>query len=296
MRCYLGIALSLFITANALAQKPDSSFIVHYPQKYSVTCFVANDYIELREGTTAYMPNNPLTVGVGFAIQHTIVSVRAGIGLFNFRGKEYGKTKALDLQLHHYGNAFIADLFLQQYKGYFTDEDKLVLHPNTLVRQIGAEGTYIVNHSKFSAKAAFLQSDRQLQSAGSFVASGGLYYYKVLPGIDPVSRKQRSIDNLQLGASTGYAYTWVINQHLLLSGMATAGVNVGAEPSHLGNLSLYPTALGRAAASYNRNSWSVAFLVLIHNKTIPAFRNTNVNLTAVNMQVSFVKRFGHMKK
>ena len=46
---------------------------------------------------------------------------------------------------------------------------------NLALRQTGIEYTHIYNHRRFSARAAFEQSELQIRSAGSFLLGGGIY-------------------------------------------------------------------------------------------------------------------------
>lgn len=53
-------------------------------------------------------------------------------------------------------NHFIVDLFYQNFKGYYQQQgQEITRYPELSVRQIGAEGSYLFNGNKFSAKAAF---------------------------------------------------------------------------------------------------------------------------------------------
>ena len=61
----------------------------------------------------------------------------------------------------------------------------------------------------------------------------------------PVS-DQNQINNQQFGGSLDYAYSWPINERGLMSGIATAGVNVGNETEL--KIKAQPTAFARGYA------------------------------------------------
>lgn len=284
----------LFAVCSGFAQRVDSLYIAPYPQKMSISPFVANNTLLVSNNDVEYSPNNPITVGVGFSIKNTVVNARLSYGVADLLGKEYGKTKVVDFQLHNYGRKFIIDVFIQNYKGFYNeDKQNITLYPDMAVRQIGAEGTYLFNGGQFSAKAAFQHSEKQLQSAGSFAIGAGLYNYRMHLGEILPDFGDEYVDNIQFGANAGYAYSWVVNKYWLLSGMITAGANVGNNPDNLKNIKLnvYPTAFARGAAAYSKNDWSVAFSMLIQNKLVYATKGNEFSVASLGMQFMYVKRF-----
>jgi hypothetical protein len=294
--CYIFILI--VITTNSFGQKIDTAYVATYAQKMMVTAFLSNNTIELLENKKYYKPNNPLNVGVGFLLRNTALNVRFQYGLIPIRSKEFGKTRSIDIQAHRYGRRFLLDLFFQKYKGFYEEKEAIALHPDISVRQIGAEGTYLFNGKKFSAKAAFEQSEKQLRSVGSFLLGGGIYWYKIAQGKDLSASDNTPIHNLQLGMNAGYAYSWVINDRWLMSGMATGGINFGNNPDLLkeGKIEAYPTAFARGSASYHKSDWAASFLFLINNKSVRSSLGNPLHLTSVNMQVSYVKNFNSFFK
>jgi len=277
----------------------DTLFVAQYPQKMTASVYVANNSLLLGSDTKDYEPNSPLTVGVGFSIKNTVVSARLGYAVADLQGKEYGRTKVLDFQLHNYGRNFIADVFVQNYKGFYTEKRKTITrYPDISIRQIGAEGTYLFNGKEFSAKAAFQQSEKQLQSAGSFAIGGGVYVYHLHLGDELPSLNEKYLDNIQVGVNGGYAYSWVVNSNWLLSGMATLGLNVGNDPESLKDVKLkvYPGVFSRIAASYNKLGYSVAFSMLIQNKLLYSGQGDTFTVTSLGMQLAFIKRFDGFKR
>ena len=301
--CYCGIViLASFLSISSFAQAGiDTTYIKPRQHKILARTFISNNAIEVYGNSKYYKPNNPLNVGVGLSIKNTILNARMAYGLIALRDKEkFGKSHVLDIQVHRYSRRMVMDVFVQRYKGFFHHiprERKIELNPSLSVMQIGAESAYLFNGNKFSARAAFEQSEQQLISAGSFTLGGGAYYYKMNLG-DSVPVESRIVNNLQLGFNGGYAYSVVVGKHWLLSGMATAGVNFGNEPALVkkGKINIYPTALTRMAASYQQPLWATALLVLVHNKSIYPFESKKLNLTSVNLELSYVRRLNHFFK
>jgi hypothetical protein len=271
----------------------DTTYIKTYDQKMLIRGIVSSNSIEIEDDNKHYKPNNPLNIGLGFALKNTALNFRSDFGLVQAGGKKRGKTKAVDFQVHHYGRHFLLDLFYQNYKGYYREDKEIELYPELAAQEIGAEGSYLFNGNKFSVKAAFDQSEKQLKSVGSFVLGGGIYMYKLNLEKELLVSGSSHLNNFQLGMNAGYAYSWVINDRWLMAGSATAGINLGNEPELLknGKIQVYPTAFARGSAAYHKSDWAASFLLLIHNKSVYPIQGNTLNLTSLNMEISYVKHF-----
>lgn len=293
---YRFLLVTTGLLRGAAAQKADTAYVAAYPWHRMLTVFVADNSIQVQRGNNRYMPNNRMNVGVGYLVHNTVINLRAGVGLIPLRGKQYGSTQSLDLQAHRYGRKIVLDVFYQRYKGYYEQlkNREIVLHPDVFVKQVGMEAAYLFNSKKFSAKAAFEQSEVQKRSAGSWVMGGGIYYYRIGDDKNVLNQTARErVSNLQLGLNGGYAYSWVAGTHWLLTGMGTAGMHVGNEPGLLrkGKLQVYPTALGRFAVSYHRAAWGMSLLSLVQNNVVYPEKDNKLMLSAVNLQASYVRHF-----
>lgn len=295
------ICLLFLFSVLVVKAQVDSSYIKIYPQKIRIMGYVSSSFIQITDDNgNNYTPNNRLTAGIGFAIKNTIFSFQPGSGLIPLKdNKKYGKSKTMDFQIHNYGRKMILDLFLQNYKGFYKEnnsEEFATIFPKMSVLHIGTEATYLFNNNKFSSKAAFDLNEIQVQSAGSWLLGGGAYFYK-LKGIENGS--SNSIDefnNLQLGINGGYAYSWKVDKYWLLSGMVKGGANFGNTPKAIskGNLEVYPTAFGRLAGNYQKNDWGLSMIVIIGNKSVYPIQIDRLTLTTISMQLSFVKHLDNL--
>lgn len=288
------VLIALIMAPDCFGQLAvDTAYIEQYPQKMMVKAFLTRNSIEISHNEKDYSPNNPMRVGLGFSIKNTVVNLSSSFGILPAQ-KGYGKTKSVDFQIHNYGRKFLIDLFYQKYKGFYNDVKDVTLFPETSAQQIGGEVTYVFNHDKFSTKAALEQTEKQLQSAGSWLVGGGAYHYK-LRLEDAFGANRNSVNNFQLGVNGGYGYSWVINEHWLLSGMATAGINAGNEVDVLedGKVKLYPTAFARGSAGYRKNDWGIGMSFLVNNKLV-YYTSDSFSLTSVNLQITYVKHFDWM--
>lgn len=253
---------------------------------------------ETNGDTKKFMPNTPMSLGFGISIKNTIIDLSYGQGLSFLKDGDKGKTKALDFQVHNYGRKFIIDLFIQKYHGFYSTDDvgkNLQLHPDLKIQQYGAFGQYVFNNKKFSYKAAFVQNERQLKSAGSFLLGGGVYFSKIGSDSSFVHQSKNSLRNFQFGVSGGYAYTWAISQRWFTSGSVTIGANVGTERiNDFGKqkIEVYPTFFPRIALGYNKERWSLG-LSYINNAIFSSFSDTNesnIGLSSGNFQIGGIWR------
>lgn len=300
MKTLLRIVLLLFVTSYCSAQI-DSAYIRPYNHKLMLLGYAVKDMLflsfETPEQELTYMPNNPVELGLGVAINNTVLCVAYGYGFDFMRDKELGKTKSFDFQLHDYGRKFVFDLFVQRYKGFYMEDEKAkkeyVLCPDLRVRQYGANGQYIFNNKRFSYKAAFNQSEKQLRSAGSFLIGAGIYHSKIQSDSSFVYNNRRTLENFQFGISGGYVYTWVLGKRWHITLATTVGISFGCETfSRFGKdrLEISPTVLPRFAAAYNHDNWALS-LSFVANVNFPAFKDEEtLGLFGGNFQMTYSRR------
>lgn len=277
----------------------DSSYIRHYPQKITIYPYLSKNLlimkVESLEGEKSYMPNNPPNIGLGVAIKNTIIDLSYGYGVDCLRNSDKGKTTSFDFQLHSYGQKISVDLFVQKYHGFYTDEEgEIELYPGLKVYQYGIYGQYIFNNKRFSYKAAFNQSEKQLRSAGSFLVGFGAYKTDITSDDNSfVYNEKHSLHNFQFGVSGGYAYTWVVGRFWTISASGTAGLNVGCEKlEDFGKqgLDVYPTVFPRVSVAYNREAWALG-LAYVGNEVFPSVsKGSSISLISGVVQLTFTKR------
>lgn len=292
---FLFLALACCCSAQV-----DSLYIRGYNHKLMLMGFAVKDILFLSVENPGkeimYMPNNPTELGLGLAWNNTVLCFSYGYGFDFMRDKELGRTKSFDFQLHNYSRKFVLDLFVQDYKGFYMEEDKsdlYVLCPDLGIRQFGFNGQYIFNNKRFSYKAAFNQSERQLRSAGSFLAGAGVYFTEIRSDSSFVYNGKNNLENFQFGINAGYVYTWVLGKHWHINASATMGICFGSEKiSKFGKqrLEVYPTVLPRLAVGYNHTTWAFCFS-FVGNMTFPAFKDKEaLGLMSGGFQLTYFKR------
>lgn len=279
----------------------DSIYIKPFEYRLSVKPYISKDMLFMtqkfeEEDDKTFMPNTPPKIGVGFSLNNTIISLSYGYGFDFLQDKKLGKTESFDFQFHNYQRKFVFDLFIQRYKGFYDGdaENELPdLYPDLEIRQYGIYGQYVFNHKKYSYKAAFNQSEKQLKSAGSFLLGGGIYQTEIRSESSFNYNEKNNFDRFQFGINAGYAYTWVLGKYWDISASATAGINFGSEKiRHFKrNMEVNPSIFPRISAGYNRETWSLGFSY-VGNMLFPALsEKTAIGIHSGNFQLSFTKRF-----
>ena len=149
---------------------------------------ILSKFIEIHDGENSFTPNYPFMAGIGIGL-HKIryVNLSFAIGLFPLKNESGLRSYITDIQIHSYGKKSLFDAYYQSYKGFFVEkelkngQEEYSLYPDLALRQAGIEYTHIYNHRRFSARAAFEQSELQIRSAGSFLLGGGIYWHRVKP-------------------------------------------------------------------------------------------------------------------
>ncbi|WP_292009151.1 DUF4421 family protein [Chryseobacterium sp.] len=280
------------------AQKKDSlSYKASYSKDMMISLYSSNNNLFLKNNNVQFSPNNSLNFGAGVSLKNTVLNFNYAYGFLPLKSKNiYGKSTITDLQIHHYGEKLVVDFLWQKYKGFYNEEKKdIKVYPDLAVTQLGGEISYVFNRH-FSSKAAFELSEKQMISSGSFILGGGVYYHS-LKNI-PEFSEQNVFHNFQMGANGGYAYSWVINDHWLMTGMATLGANFGNTTDLLKDfkIKIYPTAFARGAVSYHKENWAASFGFLLHNKVVYTMNNDPLSLYNLNMQIIYVRQIDNLFK
>ncbi len=300
-KVFLCLICVLSWTASVRAQV-DSTYIKPFDEELSLGTYFYYQYTSLvyeREGHPAvtYRPNSP--IGVGFSFSYKNFGIGAGMGVRSFRNKKYGDTKALDLQYHYFGRNLMADIFFQQYKGYYKVEknQEIALYPDIGVTQYGIHAEYVFNNKQFSYKAAFNQSERQLKSAGSFHLGGGVYYNKLTSDSTLTLYGDKKFRNYQLSVTGGYGYNWVLSKQFHIAASMSLGVNFGTVRfPEIEKVEVTPSFLPRIAAGYDGKGWSIGLWYVLNSMYINRYNSLDITFNTGYAQLTLIKRFDHAPK
>jgi len=244
----------------------------------------------------SFMPNARMDIGVGIAVYNTIIGLDLGAGVRMQDKQKYGKTRSFDFQVHHYNRRFVVDLYVQRYQGFYEEQGKdIFLHPDLRVTRLSLHSHYVWNHRKFSYKAAFAQTERQIRSAGSWL-SGAEYYKTRIRSDEPLTNEgHRRSNNFQIGINGGYAYTWALGKYWNLGVAGTMGVafgNEAFEDSWKKSVAVYPVVCPRFSAVYDRRDWALAVSYAGSLLLLPTNEKGSMNIHSGNGKWVFIYRFG----
>lgn len=303
MMKYLFLLIALF-TPILIYGQVDSTYIGFYEKQFGVKTFVSKDFVNMAqeisgEEEKVFLPNNPVSIGLGISIYNSVINVGYGYGFDFMRDKNRGKTKSFDFQYHYYGRKFVFDVTAQRYRGFYLDDtdsksDEIVLYPDMSIRMYGLHGLYIFNNDKFSYRATFNQSEKQLKSTGTILVGGGIYTTKIASDSSFMHNGRSTLRNFQFGVSAGYAYNWVLGRYWYISGSTTVGINFGSEKlSTFGKekIKVTPSVFPRISMGYNRSNWALSFSY-VNNILFESLNDDNsLSIFSGSFQMSYTKRF-----
>lgn len=284
------VILFLLCGANSIIAQTDTTYIGKFDQEFTARISMIQKVASLSHENNAdlnleYRANNPFAIGGGLSWQGMGFNVSQAI---NYTDKKKGKTKSFDFQYHHYGKKVTFDLFVQNYKGFFLENRKenYTLFPDMKFTRYGVFGQYVFNGNKFSYRAAFDQSEIQLQSAGSLLLGGGAYYTKVNYE-DDISFHEKMY---QIGPSIGYAYTYIFSKKYFVTGSFTPGLSFNFEDLN-SKIDLNPTLHFKLASGYNADDWSLNFSFLINRVYVSYSDDSQISVNSGSLQLTYIKRF-----
>lgn len=149
----------------------------------------------------------------------------------------YGKNTSLDFQLNFFGKKLTHQYFFQQYQGYHITNsgdvdpsypaNTYIQRPDINTKRFGASYIYSFRPDKYSLGVVYNQNGWQIESGGSWLASGSLQNHqfsngsRILPAT--VAPSYKELATLQKGdlirASMGFGggYNWVFAERWFLS-------------------------------------------------------------------------------
>jgi hypothetical protein len=277
------LTITLFLSLYSLGQYRDSNFIDPYTHLITGRMFLSQKYtlfaIDGKNGyrDIEYRPNTNLSLGVGATYRALTFNFGYGFKFMN-PDTEKGDTKYLDLQTHLYGIKWRFDMFGQIYKGYYIypkgygshDGSVYYYRPDLKVNDYGLSASYIFNYKRFSYRSAFLQSEWQKKSSGSFMLGGSMVYGQInadsafVPAAVAPYYEQRDVTGMNyfaVGPGIGYAYTLVVKQHWFVTASLTTNLDLAflkekTKTSYETSVHFNPNLLFRTGFGYSSATWN----------------------------------------
>lgn len=241
--------------ADLFSDDHDTNYVASYKNQLTSRLYTSRKYTGLKirdlekNATLQYSPNDRLNLGFGATFGAFTLNIGINFPFVNDDDDKFGRTDYLDLQSHLIFRKFIAEVYYSTTKGYYISNPNEVLldyedsevfpqRRDILAIDLGASAYYIFNNKRFSYRAAFNQDERQLKSAGSFLAGAGIFstYFQgdsvIIPeNIYPsdffgeVKLKRSRFSNISFSA--GYAYNLIFLKNMFIVGSIIAGPGFG---------------------------------------------------------------------
>lgn len=191
------------------------------------------DSFNAAQKTLAYEPNTPGLSRIGLSAFGLGISyaTRSSVAELD---KDKGESKFIDVQLSYNNTKWGADLYVQQYEGFYLKNSSEVggtttyhLFPDLKFQHYGLMGRYALdNNGGFSISALLNQADEITKTAGSYFLVGGFRQYTLetentmiptpLQGINTEmdALRKLSVNTLNLGVGAGKY--WVSSSKLFI--------------------------------------------------------------------------------
>jgi hypothetical protein len=263
----------------------DSMYIRDYTHLLTMRFFILYQeskliYKDQDLGDIVFKPNQVYKVGIA-GFYHWF-----GLGLSYYsplalkKSSTYGKTVAYEIRINLYSKMFMVEGYAQWLKGFYvsnfsTPDGGFYTNPSLRLLSVGASGYYIMNSRRFSIRAAYIQTEQQLKSAGSFMTRLSFSYGNIKTDsglIPPQLLHDRGFDsllNLERGSyylagfAPGYGYTVVFLKNFYVNADAflgfgwsfLSGRNTTGEEARTNGFALQFNP--RLAAGYNSGKWYI---------------------------------------
>jgi hypothetical protein len=298
----------------------DTTYVQVYPQTYSLKTYFSYRNFTLKltdlEGqgsTIAYRPNNPLRLGFGASYK----DIRFGFSVklpsfFPDRGNTHSWGMFINTQTNIFSWGF--DFYLIRNRGYYLDNpeahiplwDKSMDYPfRSDIRTLNiGMATHIVFSKKFSLKAAVIQSEKQLKSAGGIALDLALKFSGLRSDstIIPYSQRDYYTDLVGFGKggfftiaiSPGYAYTYVYKD-FYATALAYLGVGIQTQTyvnddDRKWSMQLRPKFKFMQIIGYTSNDY-FANISFIYENNLVRFNHTRLNSSYLNVSIGVGFRF-----
>ena len=324
--CVIPILIETSVAQNS-SDSIRSKYIQRFPDyfflwpvvKQRSTSFDIQNQANLKQ-KLSYKPNG--NYGLGFGLYLFEVGFEVTFSIQPEASKQflYGHSRTTDLQANILGKNFGLDLFTQNYNGFYqTDQNKSVpanvpypQRPDISIWNTGINGIYLFNKNKYSIRAAYNFSERQLKSGGSFLMSGTLNTFSLRadsavygPAYESTFGTKADFSKLDyttLSISPGYAHTLVVKNFFvngsLSIGPATHWLYYQSAAVARHDLTINSFIDLRIAIGYNSDRFfsGVSFVAQARNIKFEQVQFSNTN-TIFKMVAGYrFKEFGLLKK
>ena len=238
---------------NSKKSKIDTNYIKDLSHKLSIRILSVNKFTSFDikdndiDSLISYSPNRNLNLGFGVNYKWFGLWFAFNFPFINNDDEIYGETKRFDAITSIFLRKLAIDFYLSSYRGFYIENPELYLpdwqsgmaypqRSDISTTKIGGSCTYAFKYRKYSTKAAFIQTELQKKSAGSFLLGGYFSYFRIAGDSSFVPYELKDIYNPDLlfnnlsvyggGVTFGYTHTFVLWKKFYISFTLVPGVSI----------------------------------------------------------------------
>ena len=326
----MNLAFGLLVSVGVLTAQQnetkglsyDTVYIKDLSDKLSVRIYGVNKFnkFKIQDDSSGhsvqYSPNSNVNLGFGVNYKWFGLGIAFNFPFVNNDNHIYGKTQRFDAQTNIFTRKFAIDVHLQTYKGFYIENPDSYLNdwtsdslypqrPDIITTALGGSFIYTFNHKKYSAKAAFIQTEFQKKSAGSFLLGGFFSLFGISGDSSFIPHELKNeydpdllfnhVSIAGIGVTFGYTHTFVLWKKFYLSFTLVPGISVQNYNIEYGNKEDVKTGsvvsgrfLARMALVYNSDR-SYAGLTAINDSFNGSTGEEQKN--SLNYEVGVVRFF-----
>ncbi len=245
---YATLVMFLFVTAAKGQAKYDTTYIKSYKDKFFVWPVAKQRELSFRlqdpggaGHSLEFKPNNSYGLGLGVYLFDIGLEFVFPMPQAQQRENLYGNTRATDLQLNILSRRWGGDVVYQRYKGFYLANPEPPVppgsaypqRPDIVTENLGINGIYAFNSTKFSLRSSFTFADRQLKSTGGFLIAGSFNLYEIdgdsailnpfYKGYLGQTQSFTSLDFRTYAVAPGYAHNFIIRKKFFISLLLALG-------------------------------------------------------------------------
>lgn len=263
----------------------DTAYIKDLSHKLSIRILSVNKFTSFDikdndvDSLVSYSPNRNLNLGFGVNYKWFGLWVAFKFPFINNDDEKYGETKRFDAITSIFLRKLAIDFYLSSYRGFYIENPESYLpdwesgmpypqRQDITTTKIGGSCTYAFKYQKYSTKAAFIQTEIQKKSAGSFLLGGFFSYFGIRGDSSFVPYELKDIYDQALmfnylsvyggGVTFGYTHTFVLWKKFYISfslvpGVAIQGYQIDYDDGQEKKTGSFVAGrfLARAALGYN---------------------------------------------
>lgn len=205
-----------------------------------------------------YRSNDHFKLGIGANYKWFGLKIGTDLPIESSNIDRYGKSSSYGLQSYLISRPFIVDITALKTIGYYLtllgrNAQEIAengqfneIRSDVETENLSANVIYVVNHKRFSYKAAFNQTDLQLRNAGSLLLGGRVGYYNIGGELDLIAEELGSdyfedyaglydFRTFSALGSVGYAYSVVPFRRAIITASVSGQIGYQKNTLHFDN-------------------------------------------------------------